>query len=263
MRKYSQVFLTDETVCAKIAAAVEAMKPAEVLVEIGPGRGAITKYFLGKYPALCLVEIDRIMAGFLSDNFKGGYELFNADFLELELDSVFGKYGACHFAGNLPYQVSTAIIEKLLDFRKFAGAVFMFQKEVAEKLVAAPGGDAYGYLSALCAVQLETVRLFDVSRRSFSPVPKVDSSVVWIRPGPPLLKAAELPGYRKILSASFAHRRKTLLNSLSIALRSDKELVRKNIEAAGLRPEERAENLSPAEFARLAAAFRNPLENPK
>ena len=86
MRKYSQVFLTDETVCAKIAAAVEAMKPAEVLVEIGPGRGAITKYFLGKYPALCLVEIDRIMAGFLSDNFKGGYELFNADFLELELD---------------------------------------------------------------------------------------------------------------------------------------------------------------------------------
>lgn len=263
MRKYSQVFLEDKNVCSKIARSVEELAPGELLVEIGPGKGALTEFLLGKYPALCLVEIDPLMADFLSRKFKGGYELVNRDFLELDLDSLFEKYGRVHFAGNLPYQVSTAIMEKLLDFRKFAGAVFMFQKEVAEKLEAGPGDDAYGYLSALCGVQFETVRLYDVSRRSFYPVPKVDSSVALIRPLAEVPSAAELARYRKIVGASFAHRRKTLLNSVSIALRLEKEEVKKNIESAGIRPEERAENLSPSEFMRLSSAFRNLLENRK
>ncbi|KAF0126926.1 MAG: 16S rRNA (adenine1518-N6/adenine1519-N6)-dimethyltransferase [Elusimicrobia bacterium] len=260
MRKFSQVFLTNESAAIRIAEAACGIA-ADHLVEIGPGRGALTSHLYAlRLCPLTLVEIDRDLAPKLSPRYPEA-RVINADFLRVDLEKEFPS-GRVAFAGNLPYDCATPILDRVLSFPRFAGAVLMFQKEVVDKALAAPGDSAYGYLSVMTAVRSSARRLMDLGPGSFSPQPKVDSSVVIFSPlTEPFLPQGMEAIFVRAVKAAFMHRRKTVLNSLSAA--GDTMLhgvpriaAAAALEKAGIAPTLRAQALSPADFLRLAGALR-------
>lgn len=242
--------------CEKIAAA---LGPGEFGsgVEIGPGRGALTEFLFPLWKdKLSAVEIDPRMAARITERFPA-LRIINSDFMALDLEKVF-REGPVAFIGNLPYECSTAILTRVLAFSRLGAAVFMFQREVAEKITASAGAPDYGYLSVAVQAQSEAALLAEVPASSFSPVPEVDSSVLVFRPRSPGFTA---PGDRKyffdFVKSAFAHRRKTLANSLAMALGLDKALTGALIRDAGFDPGTRPQNLSLADYLRLSAAFRS------
>lgn len=250
MPRYSQVFLADKGICARIAGALDA-EAFDRVVEIGPGGGALTAFLFPKYgPRLKAVEIDPLLVPGLRAKFPG-LEVVNMDFLEADLAAVAGP-GRTAFIGNLPYECSTAILEKVLSFSGFSVAVFMFQKEVARKITAAPRAHDYGYLSLVTAARACAELLTDVKAGSFRPVPAVDSSVLTFRPRPFFGSAAEEGRFRDLIKKAFSHRRKTLVNSLALC-GVDKGAAASAVERAGFKPAVRPQELSLAEFAALAA----------
>lgn len=258
--KFSQVFLKDLSAREKIARAVLSLadfsNPKNSLTEIGPGGGALTSIVFPKVPSLKAVEIDKKLAAELSSKYRG-LEIINSDFLKIDAQKIFPFAENFYFFGNLPYKISTAIMEKILDTEKFAGAVFMFQKEVADRLTAAPGDKAYGYFSAVCSLQTDIKEILFVPKGCFTPVPKVDSAVVEIKPLKTNLTNDFIRKYRKIVSYAFAHRRKTVENSLYLSLKGDfeREYVSKVLKSAGIDPKSRAETISPELFKNLTSIF--------
>ncbi len=255
MRKFSQVFLTNESAAVRIAETACGL-PADHLVEIGPGRGALTRhlYSLRNCP-MTLVEIDRDLAPKLSPQYPEA-RVVNSDFLRLDLEKEFPGVRVA-FAGNLPYDCATPILDRILAFPRFAGAVLMFQKEVADKALAAPGDPEYGYLSVMTAARSSARRLMDLGPGSFRPRPRVDSAVVVFSPLPePFIPPGLEPLFVRTVKAAFMHRRKTVLNSLSAAFGGEKGLAAAALEKAGIDPSLRAQALSPSDFLRLAAALR-------
>ena len=254
MSKYSQVFLTDKRVCAKIVSALDGEK-FESLVEIGPGRGALTKFLYPKYgPRLKAVEIDPEMAEFLRRKYQG-LALINRDFLELDLAAETGGAKTA-FIGNLPYSCSTAILERVLDLENLVVAVFMFQKEVARRLTAERGSHDYGYLSIAAQARAGITMLADVGSASFSPVPEVDSSVLILRPRR-IFSGAELEKELfSLLKSAFTHRRKTLVNSLALSGRFSKAAVEEALSKIALEPGVRPQELSPEDYLKLMACLR-------
>ena len=282
MPKYSQVFLKDAGMCEAIATA---LGPEEFAsgVEIGPGRGALTEFLVPLWgEKLSAVEIDPLMSARVKERFPG-LKLINSDFLALDLETCFPR-GPVAFVGNLPYECSTAILIKVLAFSRLGGAMFMFQREVAQKITAAVGAPDYGYLSVAVQAQSETAWFADVPASSFSPVPEVDSAVLVFRPSPfgpgteaedPALApigagdepkeqgkprlifptAGDRKNFLNFVKSAFAHRRKTLENSLSMALSLDKTETGNRIRAAGFDPGLRPQNLSVADYLRLSSAF--------
>lgn len=261
MVKFSQVFLKDEAMRKRIASHVLAIADFSLsenaLVEIGPGRGAITSLILPHVPSMKAVEIDSRLAAQLKKDFPN-LDILNMDFLKTSRRDLFPEASRLFFFGNLPYRISTAIMEKILDMPDFSGAVFMFQKEVADRLVASAGDPDYGYFSAVCALQSKIKKLLFVPRGCFNPVPKVDSSVVLIEPVNPAPDAEFILRYRQTVSMCFAHRRKTLPNSISIASGGtiNRERAAEIICRAGIDPSLRAERLGVEEFRALTEAFR-------
>ncbi len=251
--------------------------------EIGPGRGALTEFLVPLWgDKLSAVEIDPLMTARIKERFPG-LRIINSDFLALDLEAVYPA-GPVAFIGNLPYECSTAILMKSLAFSRLGAAVFMFQREVARKITAAAGDPDYGYLSVAVQAQSETALLADVPAASFSPVPKVDSSVLVFKPRPFVtgtdnIEAGERsqagaaapkerdkprgafasPGEREIfldfVKNAFSHRRKTLANSLSMGRGLDKAETANRIQAAGFDPGLRPQNLSVSDYLRLSAAF--------
>lgn len=255
MPKFSQVFLADKGICSRIAGALEG-EAFDRVVEIGPGGGALTEFLFPKYgAAMRAVEIDTALLPNLRSRFPG-LEIVNTDFLQADLDAAAGP-GRVAFIGNLPYECSTAILERVLMFPRLAAAVFMFQKEVARKILAAPNDHDYGYLSLLSASRAEASLLMDVKAGSFRPVPAVDSSVVVFRPRRYFSSDAEEGTFRALLKKAFMHRRKTLVNSLALC-GEDKAAAAAALAACGLKPAARAQEMSLADFAALAAALRRP-----
>ncbi len=257
MVKFSQVFLKDLSARRKIAEAVLSMADFSLkenaLLEIGPGAGAITSLVFPKVPSLKVVEIDRKYASALSLEYPG-LSVINGDFLKSDVESIFPGREHLYFFGNLPYRISTAIMEKILDVKKFAGAVFMFQKEVVDRLRAKAGDEAYGYFSAVCALETEIREILFVPRGCFSPVPKVDSAVIEIKPAADKFDPSFIKSYRKAVSMAFAHRRKTVENSIHISLRGalSRDEIRKVLVSAGIDPGIRAENLNVEDFKKMA-----------
>lgn len=255
MRKFSQVFLTNESAAIRIAEAACGVA-ADQLVEIGPGRGALTRhlYAFRRCP-MTLIEIDRDLAPRLSPQYPEA-RVINSDFLRVDLEAEFPSGGVV-FAGNLPYDCATPILDRALSFPRFAAAVFMFQKEVADKALAAPGDPEYGYLSVMTAARASARRLMDLGPGSFRPRPRVDSAVVVFTPLPePFMPPGLEPVFARAVKAAFMHRRKTVLNSLSAAFGGEKERAAEALGKAGIDPSLRAQALAPADFLRLAAAMR-------
>ena len=246
-KRFGQHFLADAEVVERLLRAIDP-RPGERLVEIGPGQGALTYPLLERAGQLAAIELDRDLLPLLraGASQRGTLELYNADVLEFD----FASLGAAplRIVGNLPYNISTPLLFHLLESLPLIGDMhFMLQKEVARRLVAAPGSGEYGRLSVMLQQRCECHYLFEVAPRSFRPPPKVDSAVVRLEPlAGPRFDAGDPARFAQIVQAAFGQRRKTIGNSLKAWL------ARERIAACGIDPRLRAENLSVADFARLS-----------
>jgi 16S rRNA (adenine1518-N6/adenine1519-N6)-dimethyltransferase len=253
-KRFGQHFLHDRSVLERIAQEI-APAPGDIVVEIGPGHGALTERLLGKSRTLDVIEIDRDLAAELSGRWgdRAGFTLHVADALKFDFTALAAaRGGRLRVIGNLPYNISTPLLFHLAAAHEAVHDLHvMLQKEVIDRIAAAPDSDAYGRLTVMLAPWFEAKHLFDVGPGAFSPAPRVWSAVarLTVRREP----AFELPpAFARVVSAAFSHRRKTLRNGLRSLLDADA------ITSAGIDPGLRPEVLAPADFARLAAHVREP-----
>jgi len=247
MRKYSQVFLKNKEIAKRIVKEFLLLKPDKKICEIGPGKGILTNFLYPYFKEkMITVDIDPLMIEEILSRFPE-IKAINIDFLKLNLDEL----GISYFIGNLPYHISTAILEKLIRYEKFKAGIFMLQKEVARKLVSTHKDPDYGYLSAFINIICKTYYLFDVGKENFQPIPAVDSAVVLIE------KTNQLPlnnfeKYIRFIGYAFRHKRKTLVNSINISTGIEKEKIIKILESKSIKPNTRAEELSPDQLFEIS-----------
>ena len=246
-KQYGQHFLRDPNILEVIGRLAE-LGPDDVVLEIGPGQGVLTRYLAGRVRRVHAVEIDRALEPALSDLGENVDVVFG-DALQLDLPQ-----DATKLVANLPYNVATPLVVESLDGLPNVGLwCVMVQREVADRFFAQPGTKDYGAVSVL--VQLAAVRtgFHAVSRTVFRPPPNVDSALVaFRRTGLP----ADYDRLKEVVTAAFAHRRKTLPNSLALAGAASREEAAEALAALGRAAETRAEALAPAEFVALAEALR-------
>lgn len=211
-----QNFLRDENIARKIVRTVDP-KPGEAVVEIGPGQGAITSLLADTGCRLILVEIDGRMTADLTERFgPGGAEVIRGDILEVPFGDLHGRFGKrVRVVGNIPYHLTSPILFKLFrEFGHVSDATLMVQKEVAARVVSAPGVKDYGILSVMTALHGTPKIEFDISPNCFFPKPKVRSSILTIRMRDALPEGLDVGMFRSVVRAAFGKRRKTLRNSL-------------------------------------------------
>jgi 16S rRNA (adenine1518-N6/adenine1519-N6)-dimethyltransferase len=246
-RDLGQHFLVDENILGVIGRLAE-LAPADVVLEIGPGRGVLTRYLAERVARVHAVELDAALAAELTA-LPGNVELEVGDALRVDL----GRLGPTKLVANLPYNVATPLIVESLDGLPTVDVwCVMVQREVADRLFAAPSTRAYGAVSVLVQLAAERTGFHAVSRSVFRPRPNVESALVAFR------RTGLPPDYRRVkglVEAAFAHRRKTLPNSIALTGIADRERAAEALRAVGRPPEARAEQLAPAEFLALADAL--------
>jgi 16S rRNA (adenine1518-N6/adenine1519-N6)-dimethyltransferase len=250
-KRFGQHFLHDPAVIARIVRALDA-RAADHLVEIGPGRGALTAALLGRGASFDAIELDRDLAGGLRERFgaERHWVLHESDALRFDFAALAHQRGGpLRIVGNLPYNISTPLLFHLLEARSsLADLTVMLQREVVARLAAGPGDPDYGRLTVMLAPLAQVEWLFDVGPGAFHPPPRVWSAVVRLT-----MRAAPLfpvsPHYAAVVAAAFAQRRKTLRNALS------QMLTREEISACALDPGARPETLAPEQFNTLALAL--------
>ncbi|HWI40354.1 MAG TPA: 16S rRNA (adenine(1518)-N(6)/adenine(1519)-N(6))-dimethyltransferase RsmA [Verrucomicrobiae bacterium] len=255
-KMFGQNFLTDRNVLARIVSASGA-GPADRVLEIGPGRGALTNLLAQAAGRVVAVEVDRELAALLRAEFFSlpKVEILEADVLEVDLRELLqGEGPPWKVVANLPYNISTPALFRLLEAREvLADMTLMLQKEVGARLAASPGTAEYGILSVLFGLHYDISLAFVVKPGAFFPRPKVDSAVIRFLP---LQKPREEVGdeelFRRLVKAAFGQRRKTLWNCLKGAGLAPEEKLRGVLEACGIDPGRRGETLSIAEFAALS-----------
>ena len=247
-KRFGQNFLIDEVAIGRILDALE-LKGGENVLEIGPGLGVLTERLLDQDLVLYAVEIDRDLAGLLEEELKKeNFHLIVSDVLKSDPASF---PEPLVILGNLPYYITSAIIMHFLESPlQIQKMVLMMQKEVAGRLVASPGSKDYGILSVITQNYGEVEKLFDVGKNCFTPAPKVESTVVSIKP---FEKRSLDPLALEIIKAAFSLRRKTLQNSLSRAF--EKDVLLEACRRAGIDPSTRAEQLSVEDFKKLRALW--------
>lgn len=247
-KRFGQNFLHDTHVIERIVRAI-APQPGEVLVEIGPGLGALTQPLLAAAGALIAVELDRDVIPHLraACNDHPGLRVVEADALKTDFAALVPAGTRLRLVGNLPYNISTPLLFHLLEqSAQIRDMHFMLQKEVVDRMCAGPGEEAYGRLSVALAARAEVAYLFHVGPGAFKPAPKVDSAIVRLRPRPPAFAVHDWALFDRVLAAAFSQRRKTLSNALKTLMSADQ------IRAAGVDPGLRAERLDAAAYAALA-----------
>jgi 16S rRNA (adenine1518-N6/adenine1519-N6)-dimethyltransferase len=248
-KRFGQHFLHDPGTIDRILRAI-APRPGDRLVEVGPGRGAITRPLLEAAGSLDVVEIDRDVVPELERRCAGAGELrvHLADALEFDFRALRGTGPRLRLVGNLPYNVSTPLLFHFVgQLDAVADMHFMLQKEVVARMAAPPGGKDYGRLTVMLAPWVRVEPLFDIGTGAFSPPPKVVSTFFALRPHErPPFELGDAAAYAKVVAAAFAQRRKTLRNSLAGLLAPPR------IVAAGVDPGARPETLAPERFAALA-----------
>ena len=252
LKRYGQHFLTDPRLIARIAAAAGDLSSGTV-IEIGPGPGGLTRALLGagaknvvgvEYDERCLPPLEELAAAY-----PGRLDILAADALALDVSSI--GTTPRRIVGNLPYNISTALLTRwLAQAHAFESMTLMFQKEVAERLGAKPRTKAYGRLSVLTQAICRVRKDFDLAPGAFHPPPKVTSTVITLFPNtiPP---ACNLKTLQACTGAAFGQRRKQLRSSLRSWIQSPETLLAET----DILPTSRAEELTPADFVRLAAAF--------
>jgi 16S rRNA (adenine1518-N6/adenine1519-N6)-dimethyltransferase len=260
-KSLGQNYLVDAPVIDRIVAALE-IEPDETIIEIGPGRGALTERLVESGANVIAIELDRVLVPMLREKFAS-----NDNFSVIEADANVVNFSELcphkdksvrvpmKLVANLPYYISTAILQRLIEQRNvFSRMVLMFQKEVVERITAPPGNSDRGFLTVLVEAYLVAEKLFDVPPTAFRPIPKVHSSVIKLVPHDcrsPHDSKGEIDGseFRSLVSAAFAQKRKTILNNLKHVYPNAAELLQK----AAIDPSRRAETLTTEEWKRLSA----------
>jgi 16S rRNA (adenine1518-N6/adenine1519-N6)-dimethyltransferase len=230
-RRLGQHFLTRKSILDRIAEAAspEAASAAILndetdvpVIEIGPGRGALTESLIERASKVTAIEVDPILVHYLQQKFRGALEsgrleLIQGDVLKTDI-SALSPHRPATIVGNLPYYITSPILERLFALHgHWARAVFLVQAEVAARIAASPGSRDYGYLSVLTQIHARPQVLFDVPRAAFRPAPKVDSAVVLLEPRDASQKwnLPDKTAFLRFASACFQHKRKTLRNNLA------------------------------------------------
>lgn len=252
-KRLGQNFLIDPNIVRKIVTAA-ALEPGDRVLEIGPGRGVLTRALCGTADSVMALEVDGLLVRYLKETLTcSNLDLRHGDALEFPYDTLPDRTVV---VANLPYYISTPLLFTLLEAnRRISRMVLMLQAEVADRIVAAPNTDGYGILSVLTQYRAEANIAFRVSKNCFRPRPDVDSAVITlhVRPHPSVAPSNEAL-FVKVVRAAFAHRRKTLINSLRDEGFSATPLT-KAFNESGIDPSRRAETLSIEEFASLANAL--------
>lgn len=253
-KSLGQHFLNDQHILGRIVDALE-LTADETVVEIGPGRGSLSDLLARRAGRLVLIELDRALAALLRERFAAtrSVEVMEADVLNVDLAAIAG--GAFKLVGNVPYYITTPIIFHALQAPRPSRAVYLVQREVAERIVAAPGTDAYGALSVNVQAVARPRMLFRVAAGSFQPPPRVESAVVRIDPRPdPIVATSEEPAFRRFVQDVFGMRRKQLRRVLRELLEVEAPRADAILADAGVEPAARPETLDPARFAALFRA---------
>lgn len=256
-----QNFLTDASVLEKIS---DAASGVDGVLEIGPGFGVLTKVLSRNYKKVVSVEIDKSLMNVLSytlDECKN-VKIINEDFMKLNLNKLMAEEfesKKISVAANLPYYITTPIVTELIEGKyNLKNIVVMVQKEVAERFCAKPGTKEYGAISVLCAYYTKPEIICKVPASSFFPAPKVDSAVVCMRVcDEPNVKVKDEKLFFRIVKASFAQRRKTLLNCLANGFGTNKADIEKILIEAGIEPSIRGEKLGIDEFGKICNIMSN------
>lgn len=254
--KWGQHFLKDQSVCARIAGSLR-LNPDELVVEIGAGRGALTRLLAEQGRRLVAVEIDPELAAKLTQEFSGipQVEVFCADILKMDFSSLVERHNtnSCCVVGNLPYYITSPILHHLLNAHEsIRSMTLLMQREVAERVTARAGSRAYGYLSVLAQINAEPHILLTVPPGAFSPPPKVFSALVDfpIAPQFPLWTGKTRREFLEFVQICFRQKRKSLLNNL--AQNYSRPRARQLLANHGLKVDVRAEQL---DIRRLAEVF--------
>lgn len=249
-RRLGQHFLTDPRLLARIADALEA-GPADTVLEIGPGLGGLTGPLLERAGRVIAIEKDRDLMPVLRERFPG-LEVNEGDALDLDWHLLAPANTPLLVTGNIPYNITSPLIDKALLPPRPARIVFLVQREVADRVTAAPGTPAYGALSIGVQAVAKAERLFTVPAGAFHPRPKVDSAVLRLTPLPePLIADAERESFRTMVVGLFGFRRKQILRGLRELTGWDARRVSELLAGAGIAETVRPEVLSPPEFAGL------------
>ncbi len=258
-KRFGQHFLEPAWV-AKLVAAIDP-HPDESFLEIGPGRGALTRPLAARARSVVAYEIDRDLARELKETAPANVIVIEGDFLTVDVQqlAIRNQQPVVRVAANLPYNVASPILFKLVDLYRgglpLRDATVMLQREVADRLVAEPGGKEYGVLTILIRRAARVERLFNLPAGAFRPPPKVVSSVVRLRfhaPDPPV---ADERGFAALVQSVFTRRRKTLANALLAYGRTAALDPAIALERAGIDGRRRPETLDLAELARLSDVF--------
>lgn len=258
-KRLGQNFLVDESYARRIVGAL-GPRAGETVLEIGPGRGALTGLLLGSGARVVAVEFDRELAPLLRERFgaREDFKLVEADALGLDFCASLEPAGTARVLANLPYNISTAILQRLIEQRRCVPEmVLMLQREVVERITAPPGSAERGYLTVLVEAFCQSEALFDVPPGAFRPVPKVWSTVARLRARGVEAESFDEKMFLRLAGAGFAQKRKTILNNLRSAPEDLRALFEQPggaamlLEVAGIDPQRRAEALTLADWINL------------
>ncbi len=255
-KKYGQHFL-EAGWADKLVAKIDP-RPEDRFIEIGPGPGALTVRLALRVASVTAIELDADMVSTLQPRLPPNVTLVHADFLEFDMSALASR-GPFRVAGNLPYNVSSPILFRLIDAHRTTGclldATLMVQREVADRIVASPGTRDYGVLSIFIQMHADVRHLLSLPPGAFRPAPRVHSSVVNLRFRPPAVQVADVQLFEAMVRSMFTQRRKTLLNALGPFASSIGREPGAALDAAGIARRRRPETLQLAELAGLADYF--------
>ena len=242
-----QNFLHDQQVIERIVAAISP-KPDDIVIEIGPGRGALTNLLLASACHLHVIEYDYALADYwqLESERRDNLTVHQGNVLKMDFNSIVPQK-TIKVIGNLPYNISSQILINLLTATHLKDSVVMLQLEMVDRIVAKPNNKTYGRLSVMLQQYFYCEKLFKVSSGAFHPAPKVDSAILRLTPKNKKNKLENPENFALIVKASFAQRRKTLRNNLKKILTSEQ------IQSVDIDPNLRAENLCVDDFLRLSS----------
>ncbi len=267
-KSFGQNFLVDLNYVEKIIRALNSQK-GETIIEIGAGRGALTERLIQSGADVIAIELDRDLIPVLQEKFAkyDNFQLVDQDALKIDFENLLSNnrqsnvanHKSAKLVANLPYNISTAILQKLIEYRKcFTEMILMFQREVVERITAEVGTKERGFLSVLVQANLIAEKLFDVPPNAFRPVPKVWSSIArLITPKNEGFEIKDEKLFREIVSLGFMQKRKTILNNLkngdeSLKIKFEKKGgLSKILEKVEIQPNRRAETLSLDEWQKL------------
>lgn len=256
LKSLGQNFLVDQNIIGNIIASA-GLLPGDAVVEIGPGRGALTSRLAANAGRLLLVEYDHALAADLTEQYRDnpGVTVVDGDILTVDLETLLDNDRSdWKVVANLPYNISTQVLFKLMEIRgRLSRMVLMLQKEVGDRLAAQPDTSDYGVTTVLLGLWFDIRREFIVSPGCFHPRPKVDSAVISFVPlSSPRVEVGDELLFRRIVKGAFAMRRKTLYNCLKKTELCGVEELVNVLDQCGINGQRRGETLTMEEFARLS-----------